>query len=54
MKIMKIRLLHLRNTNSDKLLLVQIKGPRQGAEKCPETPQITNVAQKSPILVKFH
>ena len=38
-----MRLLHLRNTNLDKLFLVQIKGPRQGAEKCPETPKFTTV-----------
>ena len=50
MKSWKMRLWHLRNTNLDLLFLVQIEAPRQGAEKCPETPKITNFTQKSPIF----
>ena len=49
-KSWKMRLWHLRNTNLDLLFLVQIEAPRQGAEKCPETPKITNFTQKSPIF----
>ena len=48
-----MRLWHLRNTNLDLLFLVQIEAPRQGAEKCPETPKITNFTQNHQILVKW-
>ena len=48
-----MRLWHLRNTNLDLLFLVQIEAPRQGAEKCPETPKITNFTGKSPNFGKI-
>ena len=53
MKIMDKRLWHPSNTNLDLLFLVQIEAPRQGAEKCPETPKITNFTGKSPNFGKI-
>ena len=50
MQIMKNQLLHPKSTQKAQELLVQINGPRQGAEKCSETPILHKITT---FLVKF-